>query len=249
MINWVRDTVKLIWFFLWFAFVILLGYLLLLGFLWLFRHPAFVQLKAGSTVAFDLLGRLETAVKAMGGLFLVTWVLGFLDRFLLRGRLISGLGLVSGGSLPLLSIFTFPFIHGSYRHLRGNTPLLLLFGAVAILLLPSSLLLLVGFFIFLIQGIGVWLFGARNAPTVGASGLVLGFYSFDVAHGLFAGGWMTAVAVGLLLFFGRRMFKTLISRGKTAEGANISMTAHLWGFLSGIFAAYMISPFGFVAVG
>jgi peptidoglycan biosynthesis protein MviN/MurJ (putative lipid II flippase) len=79
--------------------------------------------------------------------------------------------------------------------------------------------------------------------------LVLAFYGFDVAHGLFTGGWVTVLALALLFFFGRRMFRTLLRRGKTVEGAQISTAGHLWGFLSGIFAAYLISPFGPLAVG
>lgn len=191
----------------------------------------------------------ETAVQVVGGLFLVTWGLRFLDQFFLRGRLTNGMSLVSRGSFSVLSFFTFPFVHGSYSHLLGNTPLLLLFGGITILLLPTlTILTEVLLLIFLIQGVGVWLFGGRNGRTVGASGLVLAFYSFNVAHGLFAGGWVTAVALALLLVFGRRMLRTLLSRGKTPEGAPIARAAHVWGFLSGIFTAYLISPFGPLAI-
>jgi membrane associated rhomboid family serine protease len=250
MIRWVRDTVKAIWFFFKFVTILAVGYLLLLGLLWLLRHPTLAGMTQSSAVAADFWGRVETAVKAMGGVFLVTWSLHLLDQFFLRGRLAAGFGLVSRGSFSLLSIFTFPFVHGSYLHLLGNTPLLLLFGGLAILVLPTiTILVEVLLFIFLIQGVGVWLFGARNGRTIGASGLVLAFYGFDVAHGLFAGGWVTVIALALLFLFGRRMFRVLLSRGKTVEGAQISMAAHLWGFLSGVFAAYLISPFGPLGVG
>ena len=249
MIRWAQDTVRAVWFFFKFAFIIMAGYGLLLGLLWLLRYPVFTELLQGSAAALDYWGRLETAVKAMSGLFLITWLLRFWDQFFLRGRLAARWSLLSGGSFPLLSIFTFPFVHGSYAHLLGNTPLLLLFGGLAILMLPTLPLLIgIGLFVFLVQGIGVWIFGVRNGRTVGASGLVLAFYGFDLAHGLFAGGWMTAVALALLLFFGRRMFRNLKSRGKTVEGAPIAVAAHVWGFLSGIFAAYLISPFGPLAI-
>ncbi|MAU00423.1 MAG: hypothetical protein CL608_25045 [Anaerolineaceae bacterium] len=250
MFRWVRNIVQTIWFFFKFVTILAVGYLLLMGLLWLLHHPALASMTQSSASAADFWGRMETAVKAMGGVFLLTWGLRFLDQFFLRGRLTSGLSLVSRGSFSLISLFTFPFVHGSYGHLLGNTPLLLLFGGLAILFLPTvTLLVEVLLFIFLVQGVGVWLFGARNGRTVGASGLVLAFYGFDVAHGLFAGGWVTVLALALLLFFGRRMFRTLLSRGKTAEGAQISTAGHLWGFLSGIFAAYLISPFGPLAVG
>jgi hypothetical protein len=114
-----------------------------------------------------------------------------------------------------------------------------------ILLLPTlTVLVEVVLFIFVIQGIGVWLFGVRNGRTVGASGLVLAFFGFDVAHGLFAGGLVSVAGLALLFLFGRRMWQNLRSRGKTPEGAPVAVAAHWWGLLSGIFAAYLISPFG-----
>ncbi len=250
MIRWVRDIVDTIWFFIKFVTIMGAGYFLLLGALWLLRQPTLTAMAQSSSAAVDFWGRVETAVKAIGSLFFVTWGLRFLDQFFLRGRLTAGLSLASRGSFSLLKLFTFPFVHGSYLHLLGNTPLLLLFGGLAILFLPAiTMLVEVLLFIFLIQGLGVWLFGARNGRTVGASGLVLAFYSFDITHGLFAGGWVTVIALAILLLFGRRMFRNLLSRGKTAEGAPVAVAAHWWGFLSGIFTAYLISPFGPLAAG
>ena len=249
MIRWVQDLIGTIWFFLKFITILVLGYLLLLGALWLVRLPAFTTAMQGSAGALDFWGRLETAVQAVGGLFLLTWGLRFLDQFFLRGRLAGRWGLVSRGSFPVVSLFTFPFVHGSYAHLLNNTPLLLLFGGLMILFLPTlAVLVEVVLFIFVIQGIGVWLFGVRNGRTIGASGLVLAFFGFDVAHGLFAGGLISVVGAALLLLFGKRMWRSLLNRGKTPEGASIAVAAHLWGFLGGIFTAYMISPFGPLAL-
>lgn len=240
MIRRVQETASAIWFFLKFAFIILAGYGLLLGLLWLLQHPLIIELRQGSVTAVDMWARLETAVKAIGGLFLVTWLLRFLDQFFLRNKLTTRLGILSGSAFPLISIFTFPFVHGNYIHLLGNTPLLLLFAGIAIFILPRlTMLVVVALTLFLVQGIGVWIFGKRSLPHVGMSGLVLGLFSFNVTHGLFAGGWITAVALLILLFFGKRMAKTLMNRSTT-----VSVSAHVWGFLSGIFAAYLISPFG-----
>ncbi|VAW31075.1 hypothetical protein MNBD_CHLOROFLEXI01-3851, partial [hydrothermal vent metagenome] len=108
--------------------------------------------------------------------------------------------------------------------------------------LPSITLIIVILMMFFVQGIGVWIFGGKNVPHGGTSGLLLGFFSFDVSHGLFAGSWMTAVALIMLIIFGRRMFKILTNRS-----SDISVATHVWGFLGGIFAAILISPFGFFA--
>ncbi len=243
MIRWVRDTIKAIWLFFKFAAIIVVGYLLLIGLLSLLRHPTLTSMTHSTASATDFWGRVETAVKVMGGLFLVTAVLRFLDRYFLGGWFIARWSLASGASFSLIRMFTFPFVHKDNTHLVGNIPFLLLFASLAVILLPSVALFSVIFVMFLIQGLGVWLFGGKNKAHIGMSGLVLGFFSFDVLYGFFSGGWMMVTALIILLFWGRRMLQNLFNRSP-----GISVAGHLWGFLSGVFAAYMISPFGFLPI-
>lgn len=243
MFNRLRKTLNTIWFFFTFGTTIVVGYLLYMGFLWLMGQPGFQALTQDSTSAADFVARLVTAVKIIAGLFFTTWGLRFLDQFFLGDGLTGRLGFLKGGAFNPIRLFTYPFVHGDFDHLTGNTWPLLIFAGVAVLILPTiSILLPVAFFLFLVQGIGVWLFGAKGLQ-LGASGLVLGLFSFDVSHGLFAGSWKTAVAILLFILFRKRIYYTLISRGKLPNGAQISVAGHLWGFISGIFAAYLISPF------
>jgi membrane associated rhomboid family serine protease len=244
MFRWISDTAKAIWFFLKFAIIVIVGYLLMMGGLWLLRQPVVQNWAQGSEAAFQFWDSLETAVKVVGGLFLATWGLRFLDQFLFGNLFTNRFGFLTGGSFNLLRLFTFPLVHGNYSHLAGNTRPLLIFAFFAVILLPElGLLLPLALFMLLVQGIGVWFFGGKGLQ-LGASGLVLGLFSFDVLHGVFAGGWKTAVALALALIFGRSVWYTLTSRGTLPNGARISVAGHLWGFLSGIFAAYLISPFG-----
>ena len=244
MIRWVRDTSKAIWLFFKFAAIIVVGYLLLIALLSLLRHPTLTSMTQSTASAADFWGRVETAVKVIGVLFLSTTVLHFLDRYLLGGRLIARWSLASGASFSFIRMFTFPFIHKDNTHLVGNVPFLLLFASLAVILLPSAALFSVILVMFLIQGLGVWLFGGKNTAHIGMSGLVLGFFSFDVLYGFFSGGWMMVVALVILLLWGRRMLKSLFNRQP-----GISVAGHVWGFLSGVFAAYMLSPFGFLPIG
>lgn len=244
MIRWVRDTIKAIWFFFKFAAIIVVGYLLLIGLLSLLRHPILTNMTQSTASGADFWGRVETAVKVIGVLFLSTTVLHFLDRYVFGGRLIARWSLASGSSFSLIKMFTFPFIHKDNTHLVGNLPFLLLFASLAVILLPSTALFSVILVMFLIQGLGVWLFGGKNTAHIGMSGLVLGFFSFDVLYGFFSGGWMMVVALAVIFLWGRRMLKSLFNRKP-----GISVAGHLWGFLSGVFAAYMISPFGFLSIG
>ena len=243
MFSRLRKILGTIWFFFTFGSIIVVGFALFRGYLWLMQQPTFVALSQDTGSTADVMSRVDTAVKIIAGLFFTTFGLRFLDQFFFKGGLTNRLGFLTGSSFSLIRMFTYPFVHGDFGHLMGNTWLLLIFAGVAVFILPTlSILLPVALFLFVIQGIGVWLFGAKGLQ-LGASGLVLGLFSFDVSHGLFAGSWKTAVAVILFVFFRKRIYYTLTSRGTLPNGAKISVAGHLWGFLSGIFAAYLISPF------
>lgn len=240
MFRWISDTAKAIWFVLKFAAAIIVGWLVVMGLTRLFQQPFVVELKRGSFFVWDILVRLETAVKLVGGLFLTTWVLGFLDHLIFRGKLKKHLGFVSRGPFSLIGWVSSHFVHKDKAHLMNNTTKLLLFAAIAILIVPSlSLILPLFLWMLVVQGVGVWLFGGKNRNHIGASGLVMGFYSFDVLHGVLTLGWETAVAILLVFFYGKMIYINLRYTPPTTSGAG-----HLWGFISGIFAAYLISPFG-----
>lgn len=244
MFRWISDTVKAIWFFIKFAIILAIGYLLMMGALWLVRHPIVQNWRQASAQSAQFWESSETAVLVVGGLFLLTWGLRFLDQFLFRDAFTNRLGFLTGSSFNLLRLFTYPLVHGDYSHLKDNTKPLLVLAFFAVILLPDlALLVPLLLFMLFVQGLGVWFFGGKGLQ-VGASGLALGLFSFDVLHGLFAGYWKTVVAIALFVLFRRLVWKTLISRGKLPNGARISVAGHLWGFLSGIAAAYLISPFG-----
>jgi membrane associated rhomboid family serine protease len=240
MFNWIRNKIRAIWFFLKFATIIIVVCLLLIGALRALQYPMISSLREGSAAAFDFWSRVETAVKAGGGLLVITWLLHFFDRYVFRQGLLKRGKILSKGSFPLFTMFTFPFFHGDYSHLVGTTRLTALFVGLAIMIIPSlTLIIQVGFIMFLVQGLGVWLFGKRGTPHVGSSGLMLGMFSFDILFGILELGWQTAVAILLLFFFGKRMYRTLLDRSP-----NTSVVTHMWGFFSGVIIAYLVSPFG-----
>lgn len=249
MIRRILNTIRSILFFFSFLIKIALGGVLLWGAFWLLGKPELTQWANGTLGRAAFWQRMETAVKVVGGLFLSTWVLRFLDQFLFRGRLISRFGFFARAPLNVFRMFTYPFIHGDHNHLVGNTiPLLFCAGAAVFLLPKLSLLLPVALFLITIQGLIVWIFGGRSAPQIGASGLALGLFSFDVVHGLISGVSGMIIALLLVAFFGRTMGSALKSRGMLPNGAKISVAGHWGGFLSGILTAYLISPLGPLSV-
>lgn len=240
MFRRIANTAQVVWFAIKFAATIIAGWLVVVALVWVFQQPVVTELKQSSLFVWDILARLETAVKIAGGLFLTTWVLGFLDQFIFRGSLKKRLGFVSRGPFSLISWVSSHFVHSDKTHLMNNTKTLLLFATIAILIVPSfGLILPLFFWMLIVQGAGVWIFGGKHRNHIGASGLVMGFYSFDVLHGILALGWETAVALLLLYFYGKIIYINLRHTPPTTSGAG-----HLWGFISGIVAAYLISPFG-----
>ena len=240
MFSRISRFVKAILFFLRFAATIIVVYLLTKGAIWLLQQPIIVELKRSSINAWDFLERLETAVQVSGGLFVITWGLHFLDRYIFGQRLKS-LGRIGSKSFfPIFRMFSFPFFHGNIPHLFGTVKLTVLFAGLFVMFIPSlSLLLQVGFIMFVVQGFGVWIFGKKGTPHVGSSGLMLGFFTFDVLFGILELGWQTPVSLLLVYFFGKNMVNTLMDRSPQT-----SVVTHMWGAASGLIATYFVSPFG-----
>lgn len=240
MFRWISKTTKAIRFFLRFSATIIVVYLLTKGAIWLLHQPMIIALKRSSINAWDFLERLETAVQISGGLFVITWSLHFLDRYIFRQRLINLGKMGSKSFFPIFRMFSFPFFHGDFIHLFGTARLAVLFAGLFVMIIPSlSLLLQVGFIMFMVQGFGVWVFGRKGSFHVGSSGLMLGFFTFDVLFGILEMGWQTFIALILLYFFGGNMVRALMDRSPKT-----SVVTHVWGFASGLVAAYFVSPFG-----
>lgn len=184
----------------------------------------------------------ETAVRVIGTLFAGTWGVRLLDRTFFRGRIIKQLGFKPSAP-SLLQLFAFSFIHGNDNHLFGNTLYLLVFAGVMAFLVPSmQAFLIASVVVLLIAAIGFIIFAPKESNTVGASFILMGYYSFDIIYGFFALGPGGTVAAWLLLiFFGRQSWRTL-----RASGGNVSQTGHIWGFIGGVFSAAALVRLGYV---
>ncbi len=182
-----------------------------------------------------------TAVKIVGGLFLVIWGLRFLDRAFYKGRLKGQYGLKPRRSPNLGHFFTYHLLHGDDQHLYSNTRPLLIFTGIAILLVPTiEMFLWATAVMIVVQGLGVWLLGRRGSNHIGASGMLLAYFSFDITYGpIVHPGWSILIAVILIVLFGRSIFATVMVRG---EG--ISFVGHVSGFLSGILATLFLYQMG-----
>lgn len=137
----------------------------------------------------------------------------------------------------LIGIITSPFIHSDLNHLIDNSiPLFILLSAIFFFYWEVAYP--VFFLVFLISGMGVWLF-ARPAYHIGASGLVYGFAAFLFFSGVIR-KHTRLMAISLLVTF---IYGSMVW-GILPYKQEISFEAHLAGALSGLFLAYYFRSYG-----
>ncbi|MGC5016223.1 rhomboid family intramembrane serine protease [Streptosporangium sp. DT93] len=131
-------------------------------------------------------------------------------------------------------IFLAPFLHAGFGHLMANSLPLLVLGFFAALrgigrFLAASLI------IVLVSGLGVWFTSPPMTLTVGASGLVFGYFGFVVARGLF-----DHRALDIMVGVGVAIAYYSIIWGVLPGQPGISWQGHLFGLLGGVFAAWAV---------
>ncbi|WP_340377968.1 rhomboid family intramembrane serine protease [Streptomyces sp. SS7] len=142
-------------------------------------------------------------------------------------------GLVSGdvGSLPHL--LTAPFLHWSWAHIESNSGPLFIFGFLAayrgvLRFLGLSLLVAVT------SGLAVWLFEGGNAETVGASGLIFGYFGYVVVRGL-VDRHLVDTLIGVVMAASFAYMLTVAVPGTPG----VSWLAHLGGLAGGLLGAWL----------
>jgi membrane associated rhomboid family serine protease len=128
-----------------------------------------------------------------------------------------------------------PFLHAGWAHLFANTLPFLVFGFLAMaggirqwVLVTAS--------IWLLGGLGVWLFGPDDRSTVGASGVIFGWLAFLLVRGFFArSARQILLAVVLFFFWGGVLWGLLPGQ------QGISWQGHLFGALAGVLAAWLVT--------
>jgi membrane associated rhomboid family serine protease len=81
-------------------------------------------------------------------------------------------------------IFTAPFLHYSWQHIESNSGPLFVFGFLAAYRGVLRFLLLT-LLVVVTSGVTVWVFQSGAVGTVGASGLVFGYFAYVALRGIF----------------------------------------------------------------
>ncbi|GAB3737549.1 rhomboid family intramembrane serine protease [Nocardiopsis nanhaiensis] len=174
-----------------------------------------------------------TAILTVAGMLAAMWVFEILDTPL-GGQLDRQFGLRAWDTDAPWTVLTAPFMHGNFAHLIGNSlPFLVLGSLVAFSGLGRFLLTTL--IIALVSGVGVWLFSAPHTLTVGASGLVFGYFGYTVLRGIIERKTVDIVImICVVIFYGTMIW------GVLPQHPGVSWQAHLFGFIGGLIAAYTL---------
>jgi membrane associated rhomboid family serine protease len=169
---------------------------------------------------------MKQTATTLAGTLAVLWAVQLVNI----GGWLNGLGLLPRSLSGLVGIVTWPFLHGGWLHLIGNTLGILTIGAL-VLLRSRRHFWQVAITGTLLGGAGVWLFG-REVVHIGASGVIFAWLGYLLTTGFFERriGAMLLSGVAFLAFGGALWGLLPVMPGVSFEG-------HLFGFAAGVVAA------------
>jgi membrane associated rhomboid family serine protease len=177
--------------------------------------------------------RLRDALVVMGVFLAVIWALqvfNWADGY----RLDTEFGILPEHVSRLPEIFTAPFLHFSWQHIEGNSLPLFVLGVLAAYR-SISRFLLVSLIVAVTSGMAVWLFQSSNELTVGASGLIFGYFGYVLIRGFFD---RNLLDIGLGVVAGLLYWTILQVAIPGTPG--VSWIGHLGGLVGGIAAAWLL---------
>lgn len=151
----------------------------------------------------------------------------------LGGRL-RAFGIRPRRPIGLAGVAAAPLLHASLGHLALNVGPLLLLGAGVSTSGPDALMNTTAI-VWVVSGLGAWLFGGKRTVHLGASGVVFGYLGFIVARAIFdhsATALLVAIGAGVL-YSGAIWGLMPLQRGRSWQG-------HLFGLAGGLLAAWML---------
>ncbi|MGH3244853.1 MAG: rhomboid family intramembrane serine protease [Trebonia sp.] len=179
------------------------------------------------------LQKFRDALIVMGAFLAMIWILqvfNWADGY----RLDSELGIIPEHVGRLPEIFTAPFLHFSWQHIEGNSVPLFVLGVLAAYR-SISRFLLVSLIVAVTSGMAVWLFQASNSVTVGASGLIFGYFGYVLIRGFFD---RNLVDIGIGLVAGALYWTILLVAIPGTPG--VSWIGHVGGLVGGVLAAWLL---------
>jgi membrane associated rhomboid family serine protease len=177
--------------------------------------------------------KFRNALIVMGVFLAVIWLLqvfNWADSY----RLDYQYGILPHNAGRLGEIFTAPFLHFSWQHIEGNSVPLFVLGVLAAYR-SIARFLFVSLIVAVTSGMAVWLFQSSNELTVGASGLIFGYFGYVLVRGFFD---RNPLDIGLGLVAGVLYWTILQVAIPGTPG--VSWIGHLGGLVGGVLAAWLL---------
>ncbi|MDQ1654762.1 MAG: hypothetical protein QOI35_3962 [Cryptosporangiaceae bacterium] len=177
------------------------------------------------------IGLLGTA--AIVALFVAfLWIVEIVDT--LTGNQLDTYGISPRDPTEVPDILTAPFLHASFAHLSANTIPLFVLGVLAAFRSLGRFFAASVIIIF-VSGAGVWLTAPEGTVTLGASGLVFGYFGYVLLRG-FADRRPADIVIGLVVgvLYGSILW------GVLPVDPAVSWQGHLFGLIGGVIAAFAL---------
>ncbi|HEV3379768.1 MAG TPA: rhomboid family intramembrane serine protease [Trebonia sp.] len=177
--------------------------------------------------------KVRDALVVMVGFLALLWVLqvfNWADGY----RLDTDFGILPHHVSRIPDIFLAPFLHFSWQHIEGNSVPLFVLGFLAAYR-GIARFLLVTLIVGIISGVAVWLFQSSNELTVGASGLIFGYFGYVLLRGIFDRN-VIDIVVGAIAGV---LYWTILSVAIPGT-PGISWIGHLGGLVGGVAAAWLL---------
>ncbi len=188
--------------------------------------------KPGSGRAEEILAEARKALFVMAGFIAVIWALQIANWTDSYG-FDTHYGIIPRDLLRLPDIFVAPFLHFSWSHIEANSGPLFIFGFLAAY---RGVWRFVGVtvLIAITSGLAVWFFASEHSVTVGASGLIFGYFGYVVARGLIDRNLIDAL-IGVVMALSFAYMLTVAVPG----APHVSWLGHLGGLIGGLAAGWL----------
>src|SRR5271156_444958 len=169
------------------------------------------------------------------GLIWVLQVANWADHY----HLDASFGILPRNLGHLGDIFIAPFLHFSWDHIEGNSGPLFVFGLLAAYR-GVTRFLGVTLLVAITSGLAAWLFQGNGQLTVGASGLIFGYFGYVLARGLIDRSLIDALAA-VVMALSYAYILTVAIPGTPG----VSWIDHLGGLVGGLACGWIFrSPRG-----
>lgn len=175
----------------------------------------------------------RNALIVMGAFLALIWILqviNWADGY----RLDMDLGIYPDNVGKLEDIFTAPFLHVSWQHIEGNSVPLFVLGVLAAYR-SIARFFFVTFIAAVTSGMAVWLFQSSHTVTVGASGLIFGYFGYVLLRGFFDRSFVD-IGVGLVAGV---LYWTILEVAIPGT-PGVSWIGHVGGLVGGVLAAWLL---------